>query len=100
MSETTAAVTQPLIQGLLKDPDFPTRFPQFGVLKSIKPPANPRCKRCAQKGFANTQIRTFSAILLALAPDKLAALKKELGVGQFQLQVYNPTTKKHTPKVL
>ena len=103
MTDNPVIVSQKLVNSLLARPDFYSRMPEFGHMKSridmakIKPA---RCRNCHQSRAEYDIMVAFSQSLLALPPDRLQALKSYAGITRLQYQGFNSKTGKYEVRII
>lgn len=102
----TVVFSQALVDRLLAAPDFYSRMPEFGHLKSrvdlsrTAGKALRSCRGCQQHRAEYQVFTEFAKAMLSLPADRLQAFKTYAGIARLQYQGLNRLTGKYEVKII
>lgn len=97
------SLSQKLVDSLIAKPDFYSRMPEFGHIKSRVDAAKVAftgCRNCKQRRAEYQVFAAFSEALLSLPADRLQAFKNYAGITKIQYQGFNRLTGKYEVRIL
>jgi hypothetical protein len=89
-----------MVKRLIANPEFFRSFPEFRVLRQVKPVPNPNCKKCETAKAESVRIAGFTSILKSLKEPRLKALKSHLGVKSITLRALNRVSGEYEPRII
>jgi hypothetical protein len=106
MADATQVLSRGMVRKLLTDQAFYTQFPAFRQLENKLRTMNVNlqtgrgCKGCKGRRVESNLFGDFLNILRAMTPERVAMLKKYLGVHGLMYSVQDPRTGSYETKVI
>lgn len=104
MIETAPVIlSQKMVDSLIAKPDFYSRMPEFGHIKSrvdAARVAQKGCRSCSKRRSEQQLFAAFSAAFLSLPPERLQAFKNYAEVTRIQYQGLNRLTGKYEVRII
>ena len=101
--DTPVSFSQKMVDALVARPDFYSRMPEFGHIKSRVDAAkivSTGCRNCKQRKAEYHVFTAFSEAMLSLGADRLQAFKNYAGVTKIQYQGFNKITGQYEVKLI